>query len=220
MTKTILIKRFEQCDYQETLLKMEQTVQSILDQNEPEQIWFLEHHSVYTRGSSAKDNDLLSPLFPVVETNRGGQFTYHGPGQLVGYIMIHLQHQDIRRHIQNLAQALIDTLRTFDIAAYYDPEHVGLWVRTQAGPKKIAAFGLRIKKWVTWHGFSLNISPDLSHFQGIVPCGIKDYGVTSMQELGIIQERKIIEEKFASFFFPTIQRESALQEGTFPLLQK
>lgn len=200
MTKSFLIKRFDSCDYQETVFLMEQTVQAIIDQKAPEQIWFLEHHSVYTKGSSAKNDDLLSPLFPVVETNRGGQFTYHGPGQLVGYIMIHLHHQDIRRYIQDLAQSLIKTLQTVGVESYFDPQHVGLWVQPPLGPKKIAAFGIRIKKWVTWHGFSLNICPNLNHFEGIVPCGIKNRGVTSLQALGVGTTRQAIEDAFLKFF--------------------
>ena len=171
-------------DYDVTIKKMEETVQGIIKDEKPEQIWFLEHPPLYTAGTSAKQEDLINPLFPVFKTGRGGEYTYHGNGQLIGYIMIKLHHKDIKHYLSNLSDWIILTLKDFGVDAFFDPNHVGIWVKHEETQKKIAAFGIRITKWVTWHGFSLNINPNLAHYKGIVPCGIKEYGITSLHDIG------------------------------------
>lgn len=152
-------------------------------------IWFLEHPPLYTAGRSAKASDLLNPLqLPVFETRRGGQFTYHGPGQCICYVMIDLnqRRRDVRAYIKVLEQWGIDVLSHFGAKAMRDDIGVGLWVQnTNSKMKKIAAIGVHISKWVTSHGMAFNLNPDLSHYTGIVPCGISSHGVTSLNTMGI-----------------------------------
>ncbi|MES1991219.1 MAG: lipoyl(octanoyl) transferase LipB [Pseudomonadota bacterium] len=178
--------------YAEALVEMETRVRAISDGFGRELVWLLEHPALYTAGTSADDQDLLSPdRFPVFKTGRGGQYTYHGPGQRVGYVMLDLKKrgQDVRKFVGNLEQWLIATLAEFGVTGELREGRVGVWVRRPdkgAGREdKIAAIGVRIRKWVTFHGISLNVDPDLEHFDGIVPCGISQHGVTSLHDLGI-----------------------------------
>jgi len=175
-------------DYLPAVETMERRVAAIRNGEADEQVWFLEHPPLYTSGTSAKPADLLNPRFPVFETGRGGQFTYHGPGQRVAYIMLNLkkrqQFPDIKKYIWQLEEWLIRSLAHFGVKGERREGRVGIWVVTPAGEKKIAAVGVRIRHWVTYHGVSVNIHPDLTHFDGIVPCGISDLGVTSLHELG------------------------------------
>ncbi len=176
--------------YDDALHVMEETVADIRSDKSPEQIWLLEHPPLYTAGTSAKASDLLSPEFPVYETGRGGQYTYHGPGQRVGYVMLDLkkrqQTPDIKQYIFNLEQWIIDTLQEFNIKGERREGRVGIWVvKPDGNEAKIAAIGVRIRHWVTYHGISINLYPDLTLFCGIVPCGISDAGVTSFQDLGV-----------------------------------
>ena len=151
-------------------------------------VWLLEHPPIYTAGTSANDDDLIDARFPVYRTGRGGQFTYHGPGQRVGYAMLDLKQRkpDVRAYVQDLEQWLIETLALFNVKGERRAGRVGIWVQRSEKEDKIAALGVRIKRWVTLHGMALNVDPDLTHFSGIVPCGIKAHGVTSLAELGII----------------------------------
>lgn len=175
-------------DYVEAIAFMEKKVTQILLGLENECIWFLEHPPLYTKGTSAKEKDLLNPnVFPVYEANRGGQFTYHGPGQRVIYVMLHLKNyaQDVRRFVQFLENWIIVALQKIGIQSFVVPNRIGVWVKTKEGKEeKIAAIGIRLRKWVSYHGISLNINPNLEHFKAIVPCGIKDYGVASIASLG------------------------------------
>ncbi|PHS78110.1 MAG: lipoate-protein ligase B [Robiginitomaculum sp.] len=154
-----------------------------------ELVWMLEHPALYTAGTSANLSDLIEPdRFPVFKTGRGGQYTYHGPGQLVGYFMLDLRKRgrDVRAFVAGLEQLVIDTLADFGVVADRRSGRVGVWVNMTDGTEaKIAAIGVRIRKWVSYHGISININPDLSHFTGIVPCGISEHGVTSLAALGI-----------------------------------
>ncbi len=175
--------------YEDALAVMEDTVADIRADTSPEQVWLLEHPSLYTAGTSAKADDLLSAEFPVFETGRGGQYTYHGPGQRVGYVMLNLKERqavpDIKKYIYQLEQWIINTLQVFDIVGERREERVGIWVVKPDGSEaKIAAIGVRIRHWVSYHGISINLNPDLSHFGGIVPCGIAEHGVTSFEDLG------------------------------------
>ncbi|MBV9528028.1 lipoyl(octanoyl) transferase LipB [Sphingomonas sp.] len=173
--------------YPEALRFMEERAAAIREQAAPECIWLLEHPPLFTAGTSADPAELFNPLgFPVFEAGRGGRYTYHGPGQRVGYLMLDLQKrgQDIRRFVNRLEGWMIAALAELEIAAHRAPGRIGIWVGDGPAEAKIGALGVRVKRWVTLHGFSINVDPDLSHFSGIVPCGIAEYGVTSLAELG------------------------------------
>lgn len=178
--------------YEVASLEMDTRVRGIAEHFLQENVWLLEHPALYTAGTSADAKDLLSPdRFPVFKTGRGGQYTYHGPGQRVGYVMLDLKKrgQDVRKYVGDLESWLIATLAEFGVTGELREGRVGVWVRRpdkgQGREDKIAAIGVRIRKWVTFHGVSLNVDPDLSHFDGIVPCGISQHGVTSLADLGI-----------------------------------
>lgn len=170
---------------------MEARVAAIHDQNAPEMVWLLEHPPIYTAGTSAKQEELLDPdRFPVHQTGRGGKYTYHGPGQRVGYVLLDLKRRDadLRAYVRNLEEWAIRTLARFDVRGERREGRIGIWVdRGNGREDKIAATGVRIRRWVTYHGISLNVDPRLEHFQGIVPCGIANanYGVTSLADLGV-----------------------------------
>lgn len=177
----------EQQDYEDAVAAMERRVAAIRAGDADEMIWLLEHPPLYTAGTSAKAGDLIEARFPVFTTGRGGQYTYHGPGQRVGYFMLDLKKRqkapDIKQYVWQLEEVIIRTLAQFDIIGERREGRIGIWVATEEGEKKIAALGVRVRHWVTFHGIAINVNPDLSHFGGIVPCGLSDFGVTSMQEL-------------------------------------
>jgi len=201
-------------DYQAALAEMEQRAAAIADGRAPELVWLLEHPPLYTAGTSAKDGDLLDPRFPVFATGRGGQFTYHGPGQRVVYLMLDLKQRrpDVRAYIANLEELIIRTLAAFNVRGERREDRVGVWVaRTEKGADfedKIAAIGVRLKRWVSLHGIAINVEPELSHFGGIVPCGVGDprYGVTSLVDLGLpvtMQDVDVaLKQAFAELFGP------------------
>ena len=179
--------------YSEAVAAMEDRVEAILAGAADELVWLVEHPPLYTRGASAKPGDLLDPdRFPVFDTRRGGQFTYHGPGQRVAYAMLDLSKRgrDVKQFVCSLEQWVIDTLAEFNLKGERRAGRVGVWIdRSRAGvvrEDKIAAIGVRLKRWVSFHGISLNVEPDLSHFGGITPCGVSDpgLGVTSLADLG------------------------------------
>jgi lipoyl(octanoyl) transferase len=173
--------------YEEALAFMEERAAAIRDGSASECVWLLEHPPLFTAGTSAHPAELTNPdRFPVYEAGRGGRYTYHGPGQRVGYVMLDLDKRgkDIRRFVHSLEGWMIDTLGELGVAARREPGRIGIWVGEGAKEAKIGALGVRVKRWVTLHGFSLNVAPDLSHFGGIVPCGIAEYGVTSLADLG------------------------------------
>ncbi len=174
--------------YPEAVAFMEERAAAIAAGRADELVWLLEHPPIYTAGTSAKDSDLLDARFPVFKTGRGGQFTYHGPGQRVGYVMLDLKRRkaDVRAYVRDLEEWLIRTLARFGVKGERRDGRVGIWVARPGGQEdKIAALGVRIRHWVTFHGISLNVAPDLTHFSGIVPCGIRDHGVTSLADLGL-----------------------------------
>ena len=177
----------EPVPYQEALTFMEARVAAIRAGEARECIWLLEHPPLFTAGTSADPSELMNPeRFPVFEAGRGGRYTYHGPGQRVGYVMLDLDRRgrDIRCFVHALEGWMIDTLAEFGIVAHRAEGRIGIWVGDGAQEAKIGALGVRVKRWVTLHGFALNVAPDLSHFGGIVPCGIADFGVTSLAQLG------------------------------------
>jgi len=173
--------------YPEALAEMESRAAAIAEGTAGELVWLLEHPPIYTAGTSAKDSDLIEARFPVYRTGRGGQFTYHGPGQRVGYVMLDLKTRkpDVRAYVRDLEQWLIETLALLGVKGERREGGVGIWVARGMREDKIAALGVRIKRWVTLHGVALNVDPDLSHFSGIVPCGVRAHGVTSLADLGI-----------------------------------
>ena len=179
-------------EYPDALRVMDERVDLIQKGNAKELVWLLEHPPLYSAGTSAKPEDLLAPnRFPVFKTGRGGQYTYHGPGQRVAYIMLDLnrRRRDIRAYVSSLETWIINTLAKFNIRGERRSDRIGIWVRrtdlnNSEREDKIGAIGIRIKRWVTLHGISINVSPDLEHFGGIIPCGIGGYGVTSFEDIG------------------------------------
>jgi lipoyl(octanoyl) transferase len=174
--------------YAEAVAFMEDRAEAIASGGAGELVWLVEHPPIYTAGTSANPADLLDARFPVFKTGRGGQFTYHGPGQRVVYLMLDLKRRkpDVRAFVRDLEQWLIHALATFGVKGERRPNRVGIWVAREGGREdKIAAIGVRIRHWVTFHGVALNVVPDLSHFSGIVPCGVRGHGVTSLHDLGL-----------------------------------
>jgi lipoyl(octanoyl) transferase len=206
--------------YSDALAEMESRVDAVVRGDAPERVWFLEHPPLYTAGTSAKESDLVEARFPVHRAGRGGQFTYHGPGQRVAYVMLDLKRRrpDVRAYVASLEHWLIETLKTFDVLGETREALVGVWVSRPDKPAsplgepaedKIAAIGVRVRRWVTLHGVALNVDPDLSHFSGIVPCGITEahYGVTSLADLGrpatLAQADEALRAAFETVFGPT-----------------
>jgi lipoyl(octanoyl) transferase len=174
-------------DYQNTLGNMEALAALIADGPAAEQIWLLEHPPLYTAGTSAVEAELLQPRFPIFKAGRGGRYTYHGPGQRVGYVMLNLNQRgkDVRQFVYSLEGWIIDALDDLGVRSWRADGRVGIWTQAHGQEAKIGAIGVRVRKWVTFHGFSVNISPDLGHFSGIVPCGLPEYAVTSFADLGL-----------------------------------
>ena len=173
--------------YAEALRFMDERAAAIRDGTAPECIWLLEHPPLFTAGTSADPSELFNPQnFPVHEAGRGGRYTYHGPGQRVGYVLLDLEKRgkDIRCFVHALEGWMIDALAELGVEAHRAPGRIGIWVGEGSAEAKIGALGVRVKRWVTLHGFALNVAPDLTHFGGIVPCGIAEYGVTSLAEQG------------------------------------
>jgi lipoyl(octanoyl) transferase len=179
--------------YPDAVAAMEARVAAIASGTASEQVWLLEHPPLYTAGTSAKESDLLVPdRFPVFRTGRGGQYTYHGPGQRIAYLMLDLNRRqpDLRLFVATIEEWIIRTLAHFNVKGERRQDRIGIWVRRpDKGPDredKIAAIGVRIRHWITFHGVAINIDPELEHFSGIVPCGVREQGVTSLADLGIV----------------------------------
>ena len=175
--------------YPEALAAMEARVNAIRDHDAPELVWLLQHPPLYTAGTSAAAEELLDgQRFPVYAAGRGGRYTYHGPGQRIAYLMLDLKRRggDLRRYVRQLEELAIRTLAGFGVQGERREGRIGIWVALPDGREaKIGAIGVRVRRWVTYHGLALNLAPDLSHFEGIVPCGISEYGVTSLAALGV-----------------------------------
>jgi lipoyl(octanoyl) transferase len=205
----------EPVGYEAAVAEMEARAALIADGKARERVWLVEHPALYTAGTSARDEDLLMPeRFPVHRTGRGGQFTYHGPGQRVAYVMLDLKRRepDLRRFVSALEAWLIGTLGAFNIRGERREERVGVWVRRPEkganAEDKIAALGIRVRRWVSFHGISLNVEPELAHFDGIVPCGVSDQGVTSLVDLGLPvtmpEVDSALRAEFEQIFGPTV----------------
>ena len=197
--------------YPQAVAAMETRVGEIASGASGERVWLVEHPPLYTAGTSASDADLIDPdRFPVFRTGRGGQFTYHGPGQRVAYVMLDLgkRQPDLRRYVATLEEWVIRTLAAFGVRGERRADRIGVWVaRPEKGvgaEAKIAAIGIRIRRWVTFHGIALNVAPALEHFSGIVPCGVRDHGVTSLADLGVpasmAEVDAVLRQEFAALF--------------------
>jgi len=208
--------------YPETVAEMEARAERIAAGRARERVWLIEHPPLYTAGVSASPEDLIDPRFPVYRTGRGGQFTYHGPGQRVAYVMLDLKRRrpDVRAYVAALEGWLIEALKAFDVIGETREDRVGVWVARPEKPRsadgiaaedKIAAIGVRLRHWATFHGVALNVAPDLAHFSGIVPCGIRpaQYGVTSLADLGrattMAEADAALRAAFEAMFGPTAE---------------
>ncbi|MBV9288596.1 MAG: lipoyl(octanoyl) transferase LipB [Hyphomicrobiales bacterium] len=212
--------------YEEALKEMEALAESVASGSTPERVWLLEHPPLYTAGTSAKPDDLLQARFPVYRTGRGGQFTYHGPGQRVAYVMLDLnrRRRDVRAYVGALESWLIAALKTFGVKGETREDRVGVWVARPDKPRsasgamaedKIAAIGVRVRRWATFHGVALNVAPDLGHYSGITPCGVREahYGVTSLADLGkrasLAEVDAALRAAFEATFGPTADMAAA-----------
>ena len=192
-------------DYLKSMKILEERVKDVFLGKKNELLWVMEHNSVYTAGTSSKNKDLIDKDLNIIKTNRGGKYTYHGPGQKVVYFVLNLnrREKDIRKLISNVENCIMDILKEYKIKSNNDKKNIGIWVGNKNNSKKIAAIGLRVKKWVAYHGFAINVSNDLTRYRGIIPCGIKNKGITSLKEMGINNYNnieKVIVNKFLNIF--------------------
>ena len=191
-------------DYKKAIDFLEQRVEKVHANLEDELIWILEHDSVYTKGISASDKDLLLPnLFPVITTNRGGKFTYHGPGQKIVYFVINLnkREKEIKKFVRHVEEWIISILKDFNISSFADPKNIGIWINNNSEENKIAAIGIKVKKWIAYHGFSLNINVNKTDYRGIVPCGISNKGIINVSDLRAIPSDEIINNSIKENFY-------------------
>ena len=192
-------------DYSQSMKILEKRVLDVLLGKKNEFLWILEHKAVYTAGTSSKKDELLDKNLNIVKSNRGGKYTYHGPGQKVVYFVLNLnkRKKDIRKLISNIENCIIEILKEYNIKSYADKKNIGIWVGEINNSKKIAAIGIRVKKWIAYHGFSINVSNDLSKYNGIIPCGIRDKGIISLKKIKTSNYKnihKIIEKNFLKIF--------------------
>jgi len=171
--------------YEDALTFMEQRLREINEKKSDDLIWILEHEEIYTAGTSYKETEILDKSIKIIKTNRGGKITYHGPGQLICYFVIDLKkrNKDIRKFISTIEKTIIDTLKYYNIETFADKKNIGIWYNYNKQIKKIAAIGVRVSKWIAYHGFSINIKNDLKRYEAIIPCGIEDKGVTNLKEI-------------------------------------
>ena len=192
-------------DYIKSMKILEQRMEDVFLGKKEALLWIIEHNQVYTAGTNSKNKDLLDKNLNVIKTNRGGKYTCHGPGQKVVYFVLNLnkREKDIRELIIKIEKCIMDILKEYKIKSYTDKKNIGIWVGNKDNSKKIAAIGIKVKKWIAYHGFALNVSNDLSMYKGIIPCGIKDKGITSLESMGINNYNnieKVIIEKFLNIF--------------------
>ena len=192
-------------DYSKSMEILEKRVNDVFKGRKSELLWILEHKPVYTAGTSAKSADILDKKLKIIKTNRGGKHTYHGPGQKIVYFVLNLNKRgkDIRKLITKIEDCIISIFDEYNIRSYTDKKNIGIWVGSEKNSEKIAAIGIKVKKWIAYHGFSLNITNDLTRYNGIVPCGIKNKGVTSLKEMGVLKYNdinKILIKNFLNIF--------------------
>ena len=180
-------KSIKPVNYLDAISFLEKRVEKIIKKQEKELIWILEHPSIFTAGTSYNEKDIIDKEIDIIKTSRGGKITWHGPGQLICYLVIDLNNRkkDIRKFIHIIEKSIIESLEEIGVSSQSDRKNIGIWVKSNKEEKKIAAIGIKVKKWIAYHGFSLNIDNDLSNYKKIIPCGIRDKGVTSLKELNI-----------------------------------
>ena len=195
-------KSVKPVNYIDAINFMEERLEQIFKKNEKELIWVLEHEEIYTAGTSYSKNDIVDKSIKIIETNRGGKITCHGPGQLICYSVLDLRDKkDVRKFIYSIEKTIIETLKTFDIETFADKDNVGIWHNENGKINKVAAIGVRVKKWIAYHGFAININNNLNQYKKIIPCGIKDKGITNLVEIknkDYSKLKDILIEKFIS----------------------
>ena len=196
--------------YEDAIRLMEERLSNLNENKSNELIWILEHDHIYTAGTSYNENEILDKSIQILKTNRGGKITYHGPGQLICYFVIDLKkrNKDIRKFISVIEKTIIDTLNFYNINTFADKENIGIWYNNNSKIQKIAAIGVRVKKWIAYHGFSININNDLGRYKKIIPCGIKDKGVTNLKEINN-QNYKVLEDKIVNNFISNLKNLNA-----------
>ena len=199
-------KSLKPVKYEDALVFMEQRLSEISKNNINDLIWILEHEEVYTAGTSYSEKEILDKSIKIIKTNRGGKITYHGPGQLICYFVINLRKgkKDIRKFISLIEKTIIETLEFFNIKTFADKENIGIWYNNNNEIKKVAAIGVRVSKWIAYHGFSININNDLKKYDAIIPCGIKDKGVTNLKKIKD-QDYSEINQKLIENFISNLQ---------------
>ncbi|MDC0328646.1 lipoyl(octanoyl) transferase LipB [Candidatus Pelagibacter sp.] len=178
-------KSIKPIKYHDAIEFLEDRLKGIHNNKQNDLIWILEHNEIYTAGTNYKENEILNKNIDLIKTNRGGKITYHGPGQLICYFVIDLKKRkrDIRKFITLIEKTIIESLNEFNIRSYGDPKNIGIWIDSNDGAKKVAAIGVRVSKWIAYHGFAINISNNLSKYQNIIPCGISNKGITNLKEI-------------------------------------
>ena len=186
--------------YTDALKVMEKRLTDVNQKKANDLVWILEHENIYTAGTSYSENEILDKSINIIKTNRGGKITYHGPGQLIFYFVLDLRNKkDIRKFINSIEKTIIETLKTFDIETFSDKKNIGIWYNDKSEIKKVAAIGVRVSKWIAYHGFSINISNDLRKYKEIIPCGIENKGITNLKEIKD-QDYKKLENKLIENF--------------------
>ncbi len=195
-------KSVKPVNYIDAINFMEERLEQIFKNNEKELIWILEHEEIYTAGTSYSKNDIIDKTIKIIETNRGGKITCHGPGQLICYFVLDLRSKkDVRKFIYSIEKTIIETLKTFDIETFADKDNVGIWHKKKGKINKVAAIGVRVKKWIAYHGFAININNNLNQYKKIIPCGITDKGITNLIQIknkDYLKLKDILIEKFIS----------------------
>ena len=189
-------KSIKPVNYKLAINELEKRVHNLALNDERELIWFLEHKSIFTAGTNYKENEIIEKSINVFKTNRGGKITWHGPGQIICYMVINLnkRKKDIRKFISVIEKSIIDTLKEFDIESFNDRKNIGIWINHNNEIKKIAAIGIRVKKWIAFHGFSVNYSNSLEEYKKIIPCGIKDRGIININNIRKVSKEKILKK--------------------------
>ena len=196
-------KSIKPVNYLDAISFLEKRVEKIIKRQEKELIWILEHPSIFTAGTSYNEKDIIDKKIDITKTSRGGKITWHGPGQLICYLVIDLNNRkkDIRKFVQIIEKSIIESLEEIGVRSQSDRKNIGIWIKSNKEEKKIAAIGIKVKKWIAYHGFSLNIDNDLSNYKKIIPCGIRDKGVTSLKELNIYKFSNLSETILKKLIF-------------------
>ncbi len=199
-------KSLKPVKYEDAIVFMEERLSKISKNNTNDLIWILEHEELYTAGTSYSENEILDKSIKIIETNRGGKITYHGPGQLICYFVIDLRkdRKDVRKFISLIEKTIINTLKFYNVETFADKENIGIWHNKNNEIKKVAAIGVRVSKWIAYHGFSININNDLKKYNAIIPCGIKDKGVTNLKEIKD-QDYSKLNQKLIEIFISNLQ---------------